>query len=51
MACGNNDFGQLGIGSNVQQNSPVLIPTLSDVKSIITGRDASYALLSTLITL
>ncbi len=29
MLCGNNFYGQLGLGNNIQQLSPVLLPYFS----------------------
>jgi alpha-tubulin suppressor-like RCC1 family protein len=43
---GLNSSGQLGIGSNVSSNTPVLVPDLQNVIAISAGFDQSCALLS-----
>jgi alpha-tubulin suppressor-like RCC1 family protein len=43
---GENGSGQLGIGSNVDQLTPVVVPGLSDVVSVVAGWEHTCALLS-----
>ena len=36
-ACGYNEYGQLGLGNNVNKNIPTIIPNLNNVKQISCG--------------
>lgn len=44
FAWGNNNQGQLGIGSTVDQYTPVPVEGLTDVKQVFAGNDFSMAL-------
>lgn len=41
---GDNEYGQLGIGSTTQENSPVLISSLSNVKQISASNNFGHSL-------
>ena len=41
---GNNEFGQLGIGSTINQTEPILISELSSIKNIGAGDRHSFAI-------
>ena len=43
---GSNVYGQLGIGTKINSNTPALVPGLQDVIAITAGEDQSCALLS-----
>ncbi len=43
-AWGNNGYGQLGDGTNINQNSPTLITSETNWKSVFAGSGASFAL-------
>lgn len=45
LACGQNGFGELGLGDRVQRDSPTLIPNLYDIKLYSIYR-SSYAILT-----
>lgn len=47
FVCGNNKYGQLGLGPNVNStNLPIIIPNLNNVTRINCGQYFSYAILS-----
>jgi alpha-tubulin suppressor-like RCC1 family protein len=43
-ACGDNDYGQLGLGDRVKRYSPARVPQLADIKSLVLFRARVYAL-------
>jgi alpha-tubulin suppressor-like RCC1 family protein len=43
-ACGNNNYGQLGLGDTDNRSSPVKIPNLNNIKAISTGTSHSLFL-------
>src|SRR5262249_28313060 len=45
-ATGDNTYGELGNGTNIQSLKPVRVPTLSDVIAVTAGSQLSYAIKS-----
>ncbi len=43
---GQNCFGQLGLGDNINRNTPTLVSKLNKIVSIFAGKDVSFALTS-----
>ena len=44
LACGDNQYGQLGTGSTTDQSVPVTIPNLTDISQIVTDGYTVYAI-------